>query len=108
MTGFRQIPILDLALAASDETKSGLLEQLRYALTDVGFLYITNHGVDESVIHGIVTAMPALFGLPESAKRSISLDNSPHFLGYSGAKSEVSRPLCHPIIIAKAMPGQLC
>jgi len=85
---FTEIPKLDLSLA--DTNKDLLLSQLRHALTEVGFLYITNYGVPEDVISDLVNILPALFSLPDEVKEQVSLHNSPHFLGYSGDGSETT------------------
>ncbi|KAF5002159.1 hypothetical protein FDECE_10704 [Fusarium decemcellulare] len=87
---FTQLPVLDLSLSKDEASLPTLLSSLRVALTDVGFLYVSNHGVPQSVIDDLVNILPALFALPDSAKRAIALENSPHFLGYSGAGSETT------------------
>ena len=87
-TSFREIPIIDLSQANSESAKPDLLRSLRYALTEVGFLYVTNHSVPEAVIDGLVNALPALFELGDDIKESVALENSPHFLGYSGVGNE--------------------
>lgn len=87
-TSFSEIPVIDLSLADDDSTKSSLLSSLRSALTEVGFLYVSNHGVQETVVDGLVNALPTLFELDGEAKKSVALENSPHFLGYSGVGSE--------------------
>ncbi|KAF9877878.1 hypothetical protein CkaCkLH20_04454 [Colletotrichum karsti] len=87
---FTEIPRIDLSLASNPATETVLLDQLRHALTNVGFLYVINHGVPEKVISDVVEALPTLFALPTEAKDEISLRNSPHFLGYSGDGSETT------------------
>ncbi|KAF3061063.1 hypothetical protein GL218_03717 [Daldinia childiae] len=87
-TAFSEIPIIDLSREDDKSTKPGLLDSLRYALTEVGFLYVSNHGVPEVVVDGLVNALPTLFDLDKDAKNSVALENSPHFLGYSGVGSE--------------------
>ncbi|KAI0970133.1 putative hyoscyamine 6-dioxygenase [Xylaria arbuscula] len=87
-TSFESIPTIDLSLANDPDTLPNLLKDLRHALIDVGFLYVSNHGVPRSVISDLVKALPELFGLDEQAKRAVALENSPHFLGYSGFGSE--------------------
>lgn len=87
---FTEIPILDLSLANDELTRPQLLVKLRYALIDVGFLYITNHGVPERVISNIIDALPPLFSLESPLKEEVSLSNSPHFLGYSADGSETT------------------
>lgn len=46
-SAFEQLPIIDLALAESPETRYRCYEQLRYALFNVGFMYVKNHGIPE-------------------------------------------------------------
>ena len=87
---FTEIPVLDLSLAEEASTKSRFLSDLRHAITDVGFLYVVNHGVPEAAISDIVDALPKLFSLSEDAKEMVALHNSPHFLGYSATGSETT------------------
>lgn len=89
---FTSIPIIDLSLASSPETttRDHLLRQLHHALTSVGFLYVSNHGVPDGVIADLVDALPKLFALPSDAKEQIALHNSPHFLGYSSVGAEMT------------------
>ncbi|KAH7386142.1 putative hyoscyamine 6-dioxygenase [Pyrenochaeta sp. MPI-SDFR-AT-0127] len=87
---FVSIPIIDLSKAHSPDTKNKLLEDLRHALTSVGFLYVVNHDVSESVIRDIVDSLPRLFNLSTEEKNIVALDKSPHFLGYSGTGMETT------------------
>ncbi|KAK5633087.1 hypothetical protein RRF57_008801 [Xylaria bambusicola] len=87
-TSFDSIPKIDLSLANNPGTLPQFLADLRQALVDVGFLYISNHGVPSSVISDLVSALPGLFNLREASKRAVALENSPHFLGYSGVGTE--------------------
>ncbi|KAF4903559.1 putative 2-oxoglutarate-dependent dioxygenase DIN11 [Colletotrichum viniferum] len=87
---FTEIPRIDLSLASDPATEPYLLDQLRDALINVGFLYVINHGVPEVTISNVVEALPTLFALPAEAKDEIALRNSPHFLGYSGDGSETT------------------
>ncbi|KAJ2987178.1 hypothetical protein NUW58_g4648 [Xylaria curta] len=87
-TSFEAIPTVELSLADDPNTLPQLLGDLRHALVDVGFLYISNHGVPSHVIAELVSALPELFSLKEESKRAVALENSPHFLGYSGVGSE--------------------
>ncbi|KAI1433166.1 2OG-Fe(II) oxygenase superfamily protein [Xylaria sp. CBS 124048] len=87
-TSFETIPTIDLSQANDPSTLPNLLQDLRHALVDVGFLYISNHHVPAAVISDLVSALPPLFQLDDAAKRAVALENSPHFLGYSGVGSE--------------------
>lgn len=84
------LPILDLSRANNPQQKQELLEQLRDALFNVGFLYIKNHGVPDETITNLVSRLPALFDQPTEAKSALSKLNSPHFLGYSGYAEETT------------------
>lgn len=84
------IPTVDLSKAEDVSTRHELLEDVRHALLDVGFLYLSNHGIRESVIQDLVSILPSLFALPDEVKESAALVNSPHFLGYSKFGSEIT------------------
>jgi isopenicillin N synthase-like dioxygenase len=80
---FTSIPVIDLDKASNQDTKVDLLSDLRHALTDVGFLYVFNHGISKTVISDLVDALPRLFSLSQQEKEEVALKKSPHFLGYS-------------------------
>jgi isopenicillin N synthase-like dioxygenase len=84
------IPILDLELANTSESRVLLLDQLRDALFNVGFLYVKNHGVPDQISFDLTSRVPALFDLSEESKLRLSKLNSPHFLGYSGYQEEIT------------------
>ncbi|OCT52389.1 putative hyoscyamine 6-dioxygenase [Cladophialophora carrionii] len=88
-----RIPTISLSKASSDSDPSiraDLLAQLRHSLLDIGFLYISDHGVDATVVNNLLALLPPLFDLPEGVKSSASLLNSPHFLGYSSFGHETT------------------
>ena len=85
------LPILDLGLADDPGKRHSLLDQLRDALFNIGFLYIKNHDVPEEVVDALSSRIPSLFNLPDDKKTAISKLNSPHFLGYSGFAEEVTQ-----------------
>lgn len=84
------LPILDLSLADDPTQRPILLAQLHDALFNIGFLYIKNHGVENSTVTNLTEQLPALFDLPTDAKARLSKLNSPHFLGYSGCAEETT------------------
>lgn len=85
-----EIPTIDFGLAGDPVARPAVLEKLRHALTDVGFLYLCNHGVPAHVIRALTESLPRLFSLPPEAKDEVALENSPHFLGYSAVGSEIT------------------
>lgn len=85
------IPILNLALAEDPARRKLLLDQLRDALFNVGFLYIINHGVEEETLLNLTARMPELFCLSDLDKNELSKLHSPHFLGYSSVAEEITQ-----------------
>ena len=78
---FTSLPILDLSLARNQSTKPTFLKSLRNALLDVGFLYITNTGIDDSLILDVIEQGKAFFDLSEEKKLEVQMKNKPSFLG---------------------------
>lgn len=89
-SNFQSIPVIDLSLANSADTRPEFLEQLRHALTRVGFLYISNHDVPQDAILNLKKLLPRLFALNQESKDKVALHHSPHFLGYSHVGSETT------------------
>jgi isopenicillin N synthase-like dioxygenase len=65
---FTAVPVLDLAKANDPVTKPGLLEQLRHALMEVGFLYIQNTTISNELLEQVKAAGRAVFDIPEEEK----------------------------------------
>lgn len=78
---FDAIPILDLSLSQDPNTKPTFLSNLRHALLEVGFLYINNTGIDQSLIDDVIKNGKAFFDLPDEAKLAIQMTNAASFLG---------------------------
>lgn len=89
-SNFQSIPVIDLSLANSTDKRPEFLEKLRHALTRVGFLYISNHGVPQDAIIDLKKLLPRLFALSQESKDKLALHQSPHFLGYSHVGSETT------------------
>ncbi|KAB8304820.1 hypothetical protein EYC80_004161 [Monilinia laxa] len=87
---FTNIPILDLSLARSSETKPIFLDQLRHALLEVGFLYLKNIGIAQELIDNVVEEGVKFFDLPLEEKTKIQMVNAPSFLGYSPLSAEIT------------------
>lgn len=83
-----QIPILDFDDVHVSKAK--FLQELRYAIVEVGFLYAKNFGLPAAQSKALTDLLPELFALPEEEKLSIELEASPHFLGYSAVWSETT------------------
>lgn len=70
---FTSIPILDMSLAESPETKPAFLADLRHALMEVGFLYIKNVGIPDSVFDSVIKEGVAFFDIPTEEKYDVPL-----------------------------------
>ena len=73
--------MLDLSLARDQDTKPAFLESLRIALLDVGFLYIKNTGIDDTLIQDVIEQGKAFFSLPDEKKLEVQMKLQPSFLG---------------------------
>ena len=86
------IPQLDLRLFDGEpEERADFLAQLRAAAHDIGFFYVTGHGVDAGLLRDILKSARQFFALPERDKLAIEMVNSPHFRGYNRVASERTR-----------------
>jgi isopenicillin N synthase-like dioxygenase len=80
---FQSIPILDLSLAQDPATKGEFLQSLRFALLEVGFLYIKNTGLEDGLIKEVIAEGTGFFDIPMENKLEIEMKNAPSFLGPS-------------------------
>ena len=90
-TGFTEIPTLPLAQAKDVNTKPAFLESLRSALLNVGFLYLSETGLDELLVERVCGEARKFFDdLPMEEKLKIEMKNEKSFLGYSRVSSSFS------------------
>ena len=80
---FTSIPVLDLSLIDSPDTKPIFLSALREALVVVGFFYLKSTTISAEVQKAFVQKSKDFFDLPLEKKLEIDMINSKHFLGYS-------------------------
>lgn len=86
------LPVLDLAqLDAAPEPRQAFLDGLRQAARDVGFFYLSGHGIDGQLLRRVQDQARAFFALPEADKAAVDMIHSPHFRGYTRAASEITR-----------------
>jgi isopenicillin N synthase-like dioxygenase len=90
-TDFSSVPVLDYSLVCSPETRQRFIDQLRHALINVGFLYLSNHSVPNHLVDSLIDYIPGLFALPQEEKDKIKMANSEHFLGYSKLGAELTK-----------------
>jgi len=86
------IPQLDLRrFDAGEEPRADFLAQLRAAAHDIGFFYVTGHGVDTGLLSDVLISAQRFFALPDRDKLAIEMVKSPHFRGYNRVASERTR-----------------
>jgi isopenicillin N synthase-like dioxygenase len=69
---------------------TSLHPQLRTVAHEVGFFYLTGHGVSEHLTDRLLTEARRLFALPDADKDVVAMRNSPHFRGYTRLGGELT------------------
>jgi len=88
----RTIPVLDFSRYQADPaSRKEFLEDLRHAARDIGFFYLTGHGIAQSLIDDVLAASRRFFALPDKEKLQIEMVNSPHFRGYNRVGQELTK-----------------
>ncbi|MFM2031565.1 MAG: hypothetical protein RLZZ297_330 [Chloroflexota bacterium] len=91
-TQYDQLPVLDLGrLEASAAERDAFIRELRTTAYDLGFFYITGHGIDQALIDDTLSIARQFFALPEADKLAIEMVNNPHFRGYNRQGMEFTR-----------------
>ncbi|WP_439816027.1 isopenicillin N synthase family dioxygenase [Zavarzinia sp. CC-PAN008] len=81
---FTTVPVVDVGGLASPDlaqrkvAAAGLVK----AATDVGFLYVTGHGIPQPAMDGLLACAKALFALPREQKMALYIGNSTNHRGY--------------------------
>jgi isopenicillin N synthase-like dioxygenase len=84
------LPILDLARFGSSDApdREAFLDELRHAAHEVGFFYVTGHGVPPAVSAAVLDASRAFFALPLEDRLAVENVNSAQFRGYTREGTE--------------------
>ncbi len=79
------LPVVDLR-----EHPAELGGRLRDAARDVGFFYLTGHGVQPALVDRMLAAAHRFFALPQSGKDAVAMVRSRHFRGYTRLGGELT------------------
>lgn len=79
------LPVIDLRDDPVD-----LRPKLQKVAHDVGFFYLTGHGVPDELAGRLLDAARRLFALPQRDKDAVAMVNSPHFRGYTRLGGELT------------------
>lgn len=80
------LPVLDIAgFLASPHSTAGrdFVLRLREVCHSIGFCYLTGHGVRRELDDALLHEARRFFALPESERRALAIQRSPHFRGYT-------------------------
>ncbi|MGG5174101.1 isopenicillin N synthase family dioxygenase [Pseudarthrobacter sp. J1763] len=87
----QSLPVLDFSrLNAGEQEAAAFREELREVLHEVGFLYLTGHGIEQELTESILDLSRRFFELSEDQKLAIENVNSPQFRGYTRMGGELT------------------
>ena len=81
---FDQIPIIDIGAILGDDprAKSTVAKKIRAAAINVGFFYVKNHGVPDSIIQAALEAAERFYSLPLAIKGKYDVATTKRHKGY--------------------------
>lgn len=86
-----EVPVINLSDAFNPALQGEFDERLRHITREIGFFYLTGHGVPPEQIKAVSNIAKQFFALPIDAKQSINMENSKHFRGYTAVDEETTR-----------------
>lgn len=87
---FEQIPIIDFSQAANPDpvVRRELADLIRDACINVGFFYVSHHGIPNEVLSSALQAAKRYFELPLSEKLKMDIHKSANYKGYTALLGE--------------------
>ncbi len=90
---FDAVPLIDIhPLVAGGGGEAEVADAIRDACINVGFFYVSGHGIDHALVAGAFDAAQRFFRLPEEDKRAVSIRHSDKMRGYTGLLEENTDP----------------
>lgn len=88
------LPIISVAGLRSDDLseRQRVAAELGHACREIGFFYVVDHGIADSVFSQLFADAEALFALPLEQKLAMSIKQSPHNRGYVAMADEKLNP----------------
>ncbi len=91
MATLDSLPVLDFSrLHAGQEEAASFRSDLRDAMHEVGFLYLTGHGIAQELTDSMLKISRSFFDLPENVKLAVENIHSPQFRGYTRMGGEIT------------------
>ncbi len=72
---FTEIPVIDLTSLVAGEDDPTTVTAIGQACRDVGFIYITNHGIPHALIADMLVAAREFFARPMAEKKQVILSD---------------------------------
>jgi len=79
---FDHIPAIDMAPFLDGSDRQGVADRIGRACRNVGFLYLTNHGIPATLVDAAMDQARRFFALPDDRKMLIDIAKSPAHRGY--------------------------
>ena len=80
---FHEIPLIDIAaLGHAGAAEEAVVAAIAQASRDVGFFYVSNHGVPEAHRTRMFAECERFYALPQAQREALKLTNSPLYRGY--------------------------
>src|SRR5690606_7469652 len=73
---FDRIPVVDVAPLLDGSGKQEAARQIRWALSNAGFMYVKNHGIAQGFVDEVFDATRRFFDLPIGRKMALHVSNS--------------------------------
>lgn len=88
---FTELPTIDIRDLAGDDLarRQAVADAIGRAAREVGFFYITGHGIDPALIAGIREAAKQIFALPMEEKMNYYIGHSKSHKGYVPEGEEI-------------------
>jgi isopenicillin N synthase-like dioxygenase len=92
------IPILDLNLYVNgdSEQRKQFSDDIGSAFNETGFVTVTNHGLDKTLIDKLYDDVKALFALPDDVKSKYEVPGLAGQRGYTGKQKETAKGFTAP------------
>jgi len=73
---FDKIPVIDIAPLLDGNDKHAVAKQIREALSNIGFMYVKNHGIDRDFVDSVFDIARRFFDLPMEQKMKLHISKS--------------------------------
>ena len=85
------IPVIDLtgSFSADDKLRRAVAIEIRMACREIGFFYISHHGIPSTVLQELLALARDFFALPADEKRKVDIALSSCSRGYEGLSEQI-------------------